>query len=319
MTPDPALNPQTEETIPLMMPRVPIAGGRGIGVPLDPVTGQGVRPVACDFDPLETRTYNGVPGGKLSIHAEDIWCSVNNGPVRDGTGHRALDRMEAVLATAVWAYIVVRNALALLAKPIRPKMSERRAAPVHRKPAPKAPTVWLTKPPTEAEWKARDEAAGYDVRGTSPTWVRRRVYQHRARRKRALELPFERTERLARRKEMTARASDFIGPPALRHYEEAQDMGMIWPPVALSTEPKGTLPRISEAEFISDEVRENLTSERVEEADDLIERYNTVLEEFGEDGTCNFMFCLSDDQLAFMEEYINLNTAFIAARGREPP
>lgn len=341
MEPDLAFHPVTEDKMPLP----PREGGRGMGMPVDPVTGRGVRPMSGDVEPCEvrltlvSRTYNGMSGAELSLHSEDIWNMHSDGSRLLGAGERAYARMNGVIATAVWAYIVVKNALALLGSPLRPKSRDRRATPIRRTFKPKAPTVWLTKPPTQSEWNARDAKAGYDIRGTSPTWVMRRVYRHRAKRRRALEAPHERVDRLARCEACAVAPKQcFIGPPTPRHYKDVADIGMIWPPVPRPCAPKDLLPPVQKANFISEELRaalisqgmisedmitedmipEDMAPETVAQANHLIDGYNYVLELFGDAATYNYLQSLTAGDAAFMDTYINAFRAF-TQRGREPP
>lgn len=315
MKPAPAFHPITEDKMPLP-PRV---GGVGIGAPLDPFTGRGVMPRMQDFDPFETRTYNGVSGAELSRHAQDLWNMFHDGPRLDGAARRGVARSKAVMAVALWAYITVKNALGLLAAPLRSASYKPRRRTTHRSGAPQAPTVWLTKPPTTSEWNARDMQAGYDIRGTSPTWVMRRVYRHRAARRRALETPHARLERHVKTQANTqARTDAFIGPPTPRHYKDVEDMGLIWPPVPRPSTPKNLLPPVEKAEFIAEGLRANLSADDIAAANALINGYNFALEQFGEDGNSNFLRGLQDLKAQFMDTYLNAFHRGMAKK-REPP
>lgn len=299
------------------MPLSPVAGGAGMGIPLDAGTGRGVMPRARIYDRFEKRTYNGVSAAVLSDHAEDLWGQFHNGPRRDGSARRYIERMSGIMQTALWAYLVVKNALGLLASPLRPSSFKSCLRKTPRAATPKAPIIWLTPPPTQAVWAARDSAAAYDIRGTSPTWVMRRVHRYRARRRRALELPFERVDRLRRTKARAGTGTkDFIGPPTPRHYQDVADIGLTWPPVPRPGPPKAILPPLNDAEVVLREMCEDISADTRDTAETLIAGYNYALEQFGEAGTQAFLRTLHPLQTAFMDAYIKANRAAHEGAGR---
>lgn len=319
MSPDPAFHPFAAEAL----PRPPVEGGVGIGAPMDPFTGRGVKPMSGPCEPrttqayLEARSYNGVSGVVLSHHAADIWNTYHDEPCHPGCAVRSLARMSAVMAAAVWAFIVVKNALHVLALPLRPNAgAARKMSNRARRFGPKRKTIWLTPPPTQAAWKTRDAEAGYDIRGTSPTWVMRRVYRHRAHRRQVLETPLARAGRHAKRDaHLAASNAAFIGPPAPLHYKEVADIGLIWPPIAPPTLPKAHLPPVQAADFIPDDARAGLTPEDVCRADQLIDGHNYALEQFGEEGAFNYLQGLHPIERAFMDAYMTAHRSFIIKGG----
>lgn len=317
MIADLAFHPRPLESSPDTAPTAPMgeAGLMAIGCMAEGsitgacLAGDGPVPCSTDFDPSEARRFHGVPAADLAEHALDIEASQTGKPLRAGSisrlGARLCGPLDAVFHTALCAYITVKHALRLI---MRPLQHHRRRSPSYgRARTNLAPKIWVTPPPTQAEWAARDQAAGFDVRGTSPTWILRRAYRQRARRRRELEPPLQRAARLGEQAHAAdTRPAGFIGPPAPVHYTEVDDLYQVWPPVALPQGPEGLLPltrdTVAEADGISD-------AETATGLNELISGYNFALEQFGHRGAAQYLDTLPDNAAAHLREIINYHDA----------
>lgn len=283
--------------------------------PLARSGGENVSGIAA-FDPSEARSYCGVMAAELVPHAKDIADAKHGRPRRRAAGARALARMDAILALAVTAYGRVKAALRLLASPLQSRSYQARAnrldalysAPLNS--VPNAPTIWVTRPPTQADWAARDAAAGYDLRGTSPTYILRRVYRYRAQRRRDIAPPLERAfrkgQQAARR---GARTSEFIGPPTPRHYKEVDDLFAVWPPVALPAYHK---PRSMSGDDASQDAP----------TDDCLAGHDYALEQFGAAGVRAYCATLPAPQKDHLDHYLRAQDVSWECQeglGHDPP
>lgn len=291
------------------------AGAPKVGVK----AGYEAVPCSVHFDAFEARTYAGVAAADLVEHAKDIEAMQLERPLRHGSSARFQERVseftDGVLNTALHAYIKVKNALRLMVRPLQNRVRRRQSCSRDTQ-KPTAPKIWVTKAPSQAQWTARDIEAGYDIRGTSPTWVMRRAYRHRNRRRLELEPFHETAYRLGQKAQISARNTvHFIGPPRPLHYQDVEDLHQIWPPIVLPKGPEGRLPRF---EDLASETEDMYVDEALTlHIDTLIEGYNYALEQFGEDAAFNYLRGLSDKDAAHMDKILNQFGA--PPKNKEPP
>lgn len=249
MPPAPALHPQTPEVNPdAALPpdgdRVPAPGMKDAGE-----LALGGVPVGYDLG--EERTYLGHPARRLARYME------NHQAMRAGRNRiwptRVFDGFPKFFWEAFTLYARIKAYIALLFSPVTDKELGITPTPdklaryregydwaPKREPEPRITHrlgvktwTWGTPPPTRAEWKRIDEALGYNVRGTSPTYISQKV-----RRLRKIQIEVERKARglIPPVTSIFIPAHSKRGPRHdmdIRNFQMPEDMFVIWPPVNL--------------------------------------------------------------------------------------
>ncbi len=198
--------------------------------------------VTAQFDPDEARSYGGVKAAELIDMAQDH-DSFEAKTIRPGAVQRLVDASLEKL-DALRAYMIVKTALRRLFAPLMPKPTQQTAL-IKKQPSARKvqPTyVWTNYKPRPSDWAELDAYYGYDVRGTSPTWIAKRADMAR----RKLQAEINATVHADVKPGIDPAAFTDVAPcaPQPRNYEDADDLHMIWPPIEL---PSVTAAELEEA------------------------------------------------------------------------
>lgn len=175
----------------------------------------------AEYNLQEQRTYGGVQAAELAEHALDIEaekCGRNR--------HGAFERLARVTTEFIQGFHIykrVKSALRLFFKPIPPRTPSPRT-PAPRTAKPRAKIIWQGHRPSAQDWANLDRYYDCDVRGTSPTWIERRVKAARQKVRAAMEPAV--TARVP--SAPIAERSEII-----KQFKSPSDLLAIWPPIQL--------------------------------------------------------------------------------------
>ncbi len=274
------------------------------------VTEQQLRPSGA-FEASEARAYGGVPARALARHARDA-AAFSRGQKPHGAAQRTL-QVRGKTARALEIYITVKRALRLWARPLMEGFRPRTPSP-RQAGRPRRSFVWRTKPPTAADWAAKDAAYGFDVRATSPSHIQRRVYRLRA--KRRVALCGELDPAAAKPAKMPP-PREAYGPPAPRDYKDPKDLFTVWPPVFLRPadaglppiKPAATAPKTSvhAPKAAREEMPDRFSDQSLDPSLDLsldpswTAQLDWARAMYGEAGARNFLLSLGPAELASLK------------------
>lgn len=253
------------------------------------------------YNPREPRRYGGVRAADLVEAAKDQE-GLERGCLRPGVAVRMAAYTQKFIR-ALGAYRMVKRALGLWRAPLmegyEPKPANVASSdrhPIMRR------YIWRKPPPSAAQWKAREARYGFDIRATSPTHIKRRVYRERARLRAALTGPLARGAVAPPPKPSGDAALQ--GPPVPRDYKEAEDMFMVWPPVFLDT-PKieGSRTAQGQARHITEIAECPQASSGAVDRPPLQTQYLWALIMYGHPGVANFIAGLPEAERARIEEF----------------
>lgn len=171
---------------------------------------------------LASRCYGGFVASEFKERALDL-DAMDEGRKRPGMAERlraCLTNIVTRFTAAMDAYMKVRRALGTLtAEPEWP-------APSRHSAKPRKLWMWRRPPLSNRQWQQLDAAHRFDVRGTSPEFLARRVRAIRAKRRLVAESDFFKATKPKAREH-----APLIGPPVPREHKGVKDLFMIWPPV----------------------------------------------------------------------------------------
>lgn len=175
----------------------------------------------ADYDLQEKRAYSGVQAAEIAEHALDMEAE-KNGQNRPG----ALERLAATTAEflrSLRLYQGVKSAMRLFFKPIPPR-GPSPGTDTPRRAEPRAKIIWQGYRPSAKDWANLDQYYECDVRGTSPTWIERRVKAARQKARAAMA---------PANAEHTPSAPAADRPEIIKQYKNPSDLLAIWPPIEL--------------------------------------------------------------------------------------